>query len=1134
MLPETGLVWTFLRGDGGQVPAMRCPKCARDNPDDAKFCVGCGNSFGRRCAKCGAENPADASFCKQCGTRLGGIAAPPASASSERISVSTEQADSAALEGERKTVTALFADIKGSMELIEDLDPEEARAIVDPALKLMMEAVQRRGGYVAQSTGDGIFALFGAPLAHEDHPQRALYAALRMQEELKRYSDCMRAEGRLPIQARIGVNTGEVVVRSITTGGGRTEYTPVGHSTGIAARMQALAPIGSIAATESVRKLCEGYFVFKSLGPTKVKGVTEPVNVYEVTGLGPLRTRLQRAAARGYTKFVGRQREMEAMKHAAELAKTGHGQIVAVVAEAGVGKSRLFHEFKASESGWMVLEAFSVSHDKASAYLPVLDLLHSYFKIASDDVARSRREKVAGKIAVLDRSLEDTLPYLYALLGIVEGMDPLAQMDGQVKKRRTLDAIKRILLRESLNQPLMVIFEDLHWIDGQTQEFLNLLADSLANTKILLLVNYRPEYSHQWGSKTYYTQLRLDPLGKESAEEMLSARVGDSPELAPLKQLVLGRTQGNPLFIEELIEALFDEGVLVRNGTVTLTKPLGQLKIPPTVQGILAARIDRLPPEAKELLQTLAVIGMHFSLALARAVVQQPPEQLDRLLSYLQAGEFVYEQPTADVEYEFKHALTHDEAYKSLLTDRRMLLHERTGQAIEALYHERLEDHYADLAYHYGSSNNAAKTIEYLRLAGGQAVDRGAYAQALANVEPAVKLIEQLPEGTERLRAELDVRLVEGMAVSPLYGLASTERLHTYQRVCELSARLGDISAEVQGRINVAGVYMSRGEVSRSLEIMQRCVELAQRSPGGELIPVVHLQLAIILHDAGDSVQASSLLSDVITHFEPARQEAGSDYLPINPWVLTPTVFSRVQHTLGRPDEALKLSELALHRARQLKRPFTISLAYVAAATLHYERRELVAARDLAEAAIAVADEHGFENHLVWGRSVRGWVLAESGQTAKGIAELEANSTQVLANFQMQVSEMLAQAYLRAGSAHRAVSTLDEALSRSELAGMHFYDASLHRLKGEAILMRDSSMIAQAEECFRKGIGMARSRSAKSWELRATTSLARLLRDTGRRDEARAMLAEIYNWFTEGFDTADLKDAKALLDELGE
>jgi class 3 adenylate cyclase len=398
------------------------------------------------------------------------------------------------------------------MELIEDLDPEDARAIVDPALKLMIEAVQRYGGYVAQSTGDGIFALFGAPLAHEDHPQRALYAAVRMQEELKRYSDRIRADGRLPIQARVGVNTGEVVVRSITTGEDRTEYAPVGHSTGVAARMQALAPVGSIAATDQVRKLCEGYFVFKSLGPTRVKGVSEPVTVYEVTGLGPLRTRLQRSAARGYSKFVGREHEMVVLRHAAQLAQGGHGQVVAAMAEPGVGKSRLFHEFKlVSQSGWMRLEAFSVSHGKAISYLPVLELLRDYFRINTTDDLRIRREKVTGRVLALDRGLEDTLPYLFALLGSNEGDDPLVEMDAQMRRRRTHESIKRLLLRESLNQPLIVVFEDLHWIDDETQSLLNLLVDSVGTARILLLINYRPEYRHDWVSRTYYSQLRLDP-----------------------------------------------------------------------------------------------------------------------------------------------------------------------------------------------------------------------------------------------------------------------------------------------------------------------------------------------------------------------------------------------------------------------------------------------------------------------------------------------------------------------------------------------------------------------------------------------------------------------------------------------
>jgi hypothetical protein len=385
---------------------------------------------------------------------------------------------------------------------------------------------------VAQSTGDGIFALFGAPVAHEDHPQRALYAALRMQEDLRRYSDRTRAEGGLPIQVRVGVNAGEVVVRTIETGGAHSEYTPVGHSTSLAARMQALAPIGSIATTEQVRKLCEGYFAFKVLGPTKVKGVAETVNVFEVTGLGPLSTRLQRSASRGYTKFVGRQREMETMKAAAGQALAGHGQIVAAVAEPGIGKSRLFYEFKVkNQSDWMVLEAFSVSVGRASSYLPVIDLLHGYFRIAGDDGLRVRREKIMGRVLALDRVLEDTLPYLFGLMGLTQEGAQMMQMDAQARRRRTQEAVKRILLRESLNQPLMVIFEDLHWIDEQTHALLKLLADSIATAKVLLLVNYRPEYTHPWSNRTYYTQLRLDPLGRETAAEMLSALVGESPEL---------------------------------------------------------------------------------------------------------------------------------------------------------------------------------------------------------------------------------------------------------------------------------------------------------------------------------------------------------------------------------------------------------------------------------------------------------------------------------------------------------------------------------------------------------------------------------------------------------------------------
>jgi class 3 adenylate cyclase len=392
-----------------------------------------------------------------------------------------------AADGERKTITALFADLKGSTALIEGLDPEEARAIIDPALQLMMDAVHRYDGYVAQALGDGIFALFGAPLAHEDHPQRALYAALRMQEEMRRYSDKLRLKRGAPLYMRVGINTGEVVVRSIRKDDLHTDYVPVGHSTNLAARMEQMATPGSILITEYTRRLTEGYFDLKPLGAADIKGLEEPLNVYEVRGAGPFRTKLQVAARRGLTRFVGRYTEMEQLRRALEQAKAGHGQIVGVMGEPGLGKSRLFYEFKlTSQSGCLVLEAYSVLYGKASLYLPLIELLKTYCDITVEDDERKRREKVMGKVLALDRSLEDTLPYLLVLLGIEDHPSSLQQMDPQIRRRRTFDAIKKLLLRESLNQPLILIFEDLHWIDGETQGFLDLLSESVASARILL------------------------------------------------------------------------------------------------------------------------------------------------------------------------------------------------------------------------------------------------------------------------------------------------------------------------------------------------------------------------------------------------------------------------------------------------------------------------------------------------------------------------------------------------------------------------------------------------------------------------------------------------------------------------
>jgi class 3 adenylate cyclase/tetratricopeptide (TPR) repeat protein len=1116
---------------------MNCAKCGADNREGRKFCAKCAAPLARLCPRCSASNEPGENFCGECAAAL---VQPPAASASKSNDSPIRVAETPApetLEGERKTVTALFADIKGSTELEQDLDPEEARAIVDPALKLMIDAVRRYDGYIVQSTGDGIFALFGAPVAHEDHPQRALYAALRMQEELKRYSARLREAGNLPIEARVGVNTGEVVVRSISTGGGHTEYTPIGHTTNLASRMQALAPTGSIAVSENTRRLVEGYFALKPLGPTRVKGVTEPVNVYEVTGLGPLRTRLQRSAGRGLTKFVGREREMDALAHAGDRAKSDHGQIVAAMAEAGTGKSRLFFEFKAkNQSGWMVLETFSVSHGKASAFFPVIDLLHNYFKIEGEDDQRARRAKVTGNVLTLDRALEDTLPYLFALLSIAEADDPLEGMDAQVRKRRTLDAIKRILLRESLNQPLMVIFEDLHWIDDETQAFLNLFVDSIGTAKILLLVNYRPEYSHQWNSKTYYTQLRLDPLGKESADEMLSAMLGDGAELAPLKRVIIEKTEGNPFFMEETVQVLLDEGALVREGSaVRLTRPLAELKIPPTVQGILAARIDRLPADEKDLLQTLAVIGKEFPFSLAREVIKKPDDDLNRMLNGLQLAEFIYEQPAVgDTEYTFKHALTQEVSYNSVLIERRKHLHERAGSAIETLFKDRVEDYLASLAFHYGRSANAIKAAEFFGRAAEQLIERSAYSGAAAWVEDGLKQLGAVPEGAERNRLELRLQIVSGQAHQMIASIGAPAAVAAYSRARDLCMQLGNDQQLFYVLDGLRWACMFRSEMKVARALAEEQLALAKRSDDPTKLVVTIAALGEVALWMGDFVAARAYFEQLVAMS--AKGEAGHRLTGRNREVqaIGLSLFELALVTMGFSDQAASRHEQTLAWVSGLPKGYVTYVSLHIAGMVAHRRRSPSAALELSQRAIDEATEQGLAFSVAVSMLINGWARSYQGndegvlEEMRRAIELAESAETVSPNWLLLP---LTEECMRLGRTEECAALIEKMFERVR-TGQHMEEAEIFRVKGEMLLKQGDSHAAEGEQCLRQAIEVARNQAAKLLELRATTSLAQLLRDTNRRDEARTMLSEIYNWFTEGFATADLKDAKAMLEEL--
>jgi class 3 adenylate cyclase/tetratricopeptide (TPR) repeat protein len=1127
---------------------MDCSKCGAQNFGGAKFCDACGTILSQGCPGCGASNRAGARFCNACGAALdeaaGGVkvsgpAQPAAAAASAAIaapiigvSVSAESDDVS--EGERKLVTALFADIKGSTELMEDLDPEDARRVIDPALKIMIEAVNRYDGYVVQSTGDGIFALFGAPIAHEDHPQRAVLTALRMQQEIKRLTNRLRAEGHAPLQIRIGLNTGEVVVRPIQTGAGQVEYTPIGHTANLASRMQTLADPGSVVTSETTHRLCQGYFAFKALGPVRVKGLSGPVNVYEVTGVGPLRTRLQRSAGRGLTKFVGREREMDAMRRALELVKQGRGQIVAAIGEAGLGKSRLFHEFKAtSQSGCLVLETFSVSHGKASPYLPVIELLNNYFEIEAEDDARKRREKVTGKVLTLDRILEDALPLLFALLGVEEAAGDSVQMDAQARRRRTLEAIKRILLRESLNQPLIVIFEDLHWIDAETQALLDLIADAIGNARVLLLLNYRPEYRHGWGSKTYYARLRLDPLGQESAEELLGALLGNEASLQPLKRLIFAKTNGNPFFMEETVQVLLDDGVLVRNGTVKLTKPLSELDIPPTVQVILASRIDRLPPDEKDLLQTLAVMGKEFPLGLIKKVTDKSDDELERMLGDLQLGEFIYEQPALpDVEYTFKHSLTLEVAYNSVLSERRRALHERTAAAIESLYGDRLDDHLAELAHQYRRGGNLEKAIEYLCRAGEQAAARGADNGAIAQLGTALELISKLPDEQANRLQEIRLRILIGPSLMAVKGQGSSEVGANYTRALELCRLAGDTSALFEALSGLWVFRLLRAELRDADALAQQLLASVSESEDDS-------RLAYANFAAGDTAFWRGQLVTASEHLALAIGASKSGTRPSPVFVDDPAMISRAyaawtQHCRGYPDQALMTGLDCIRVAQALSHPRAMAMAAIYAGQLLLLRREPDAAIERCRTATSLADQHGLSFYLFFAQMLAGCAAVQRGEGERGVEAIKRGFDA----WQGLGSALGAPWFLgefaaglcSIGRYDEALEVVRDALGRSEESGDRQFAPELRRIAGVALAAQGK--LVEAESSLQRAIEIARTQSARMWELRATARLARLLDQQGRRGQARAMLAGIYGWFTEGFDIADLKDARALLDEL--
>jgi class 3 adenylate cyclase/tetratricopeptide (TPR) repeat protein len=974
---------------------MKCPRCQHENRPGAKFCEECAAPLARACAKCGAQLSPTAKFCSEC-AHPASQAAPSTSHHFGAPEAYTPEhlaekilSSRAALEDERKQVTVLFADLKGSMELLADRDPEEARQLLDPVLARMMEAVHRYEGTVNQVMGDGIMALFGAPLAHEDHAVRACYAALRMQDAVKQYAEDARRTHGIEVQIRVGLNSGEVVVRSIGSDLAM-DYTAVGQTTHLAARMEQLATPGAIRITADTFALAEGHIEVKSLGLVPIKGVAAPVEVYEVLGAFVGRSRLQAAATRGLTKFVGRTAEMDQLHQAFERAKTGQGQVVAVVGEPGVGKSRLYWELIHSHRthGGLVLESGSVSYGKATAYLPVIELLKVYFQVEPRDDARKRREKVTGKLLSLDRALEPSLPALLWLLDVAVNDAQWERLDPSQRRQTTLESVKRLLLRESQVQPLVVVFEDLHWIDAETQALLDGLVESLPTARVLLLVNYRPEYRHGWGGKTYYRQLRIDPLPPESAAALLNALLGEDRSLDPLKRLLIERTEGNPLFLEESVKMLAEDHVLSgERGAYRLPKPLQGLQIPATAQAILAARIDRLPPEEKRLLQSASVIGKDVPFALLQQIAGMSEHDLRRGVAHLQAAEFVYETYLfPEVEYTFKHALTHEVAYDSVLHDRRRALHAAIVEGIERLYPERLADQIDRLAHHAFRGEMWDKAVGLLRQAGVKAVARSAPREAATYFEQALVALGRVPESHDTITQAIDLRIDLQSALGPLG--ASERMLETLREAETLAETLGDQRRLGWVSAHMCYAFLWMGDADRAVESGKRALALASALGDLGLEVVTNFRLGQAHFALGEYRRAIDVLRQTIEPLqgELIRERFG---LPVIPSANCRTWVAMCLANLGEFGAAIATAEDGLRIAETAEHHYSIANSCWGVAGSNLLRGDCDKVIRALEPSLELCRRGNFAFSFPWISGALGLAYACSGRVAQGLPLLE-------------------------------------------------------------------------------------------------------------------------------------------------
>jgi class 3 adenylate cyclase/predicted ATPase len=1040
-------------------------------------------------------------------------------------------------EAERRQLTVLFCDLVGSTELSARLDPEDMGAIMGAYHRVTAAVAERFGGHVARYLGDGALAYFGWPRAHEDDAERAVRAGLELVEAVAQ----LQPHAEVRLQARVGVATGQVVVGDLVGEGAARDDAVVGETPNLAARLQALADPGTVVISQATRRLLGRLFELADLGPLRLKGFAEALSAWRVEGEGRAEGRFEALHGQHLTPLVGREHELAILLECWAWAKDGDGQVVLLSGEPGIGKSRMIQTLRErlGDEPYTPLSHYCSPYHTNSALYPAIAFLERTARLDRNDPPETQLAKLEVVLARSSDCMDEVVPPLAALLGVpTGGRYPALTLTPEAQKRRTLQALVDHLAGLAAQQPVHALYEDVHWVDPSTLELLGLVIERTHRLPVLVLITFRPEFQPPWTGQAHVTTLTMSRLGRRQGADLVARVTGNKPLPAKIVEQIVARTDGVPLFVEELTKTVLESGLLADAGDrYALSGPLPPLAIPTTLHDSLMARLDRLAP-VKELAQTAAVIGREFSHELLAAVAPMSANLLGDALEQLVQSELVFRRGVPpDATYIFKHALVQDTAYQSLLRSKRQQLHARIAEVLEERLTDAGETGPEVVAQHLTDAGLIARAIPYWRRAGELAAGRSANVEAIAHLNKGLELVGTLPDAPEHLEEELALRIAIGGPLFATRGYPVPEVERTYRRawaLCEQLGRSAELFPVLRGLWNY---HLGRGEQRQVYDLAERLIALAEeqgtplRRAQARRARGTALFLLGRFADATAALNEAIAIDDAVAAWEnPAHlllytERAGVVGRLYQAWA---TWF------LGFPDRALEITEAALALSQKLSHAYSLAFALSWAAVLHSFRRDFAAALERAEAVIDLASEHHLPQLLAIGTMNRGFALVSRAQQAEGIAQLRAGLAAWNGSgcrlFDTHWLGFIAEAHLRAGQFDDARAALDRGAETAAATGESHYQAELHRLRG--VVLAETGEDTEAVTWLRRAIDTARNQQAKSLELRAATSLARLWRDQGKRAQAHDLLAPVYGWSTEGFDTADLRDAKALLDAL--